>query len=502
MKSKLFSLITGLLMAASVASYGQEIVSEFTFQNGNMISNTDLVECSDGTLLTAIAYYNDYDYETVLLVCKITPDGQLVDSVVFDYGHLFSIHGAVDHFVITRFLLDDDNNTEIFRMIFIDADLNVTETRDVPIFSGLDPDSFLVDDELILTPDGDFVISYWTDVVMQGFWVKDGVFHLMRISLDGTIVAESETEQVLPPNWGNMHPGDSALAYYSQGFGILEESPRVYYKMGGYLGLNSDHPWPLIAYTFDENLSLTNSVVYKYIDEDTYFDWAGHEHFVPFAAGTYLMAAQIHYPEGIYRTSMVKFDMDNHPMVIKSVESLTAVGSPVKTVVVDENTIYHAYQTHNGYNISSLVVVRLDNDLNKLWDVTLSGGQANYAYGQCLKVLQNGDIAMVFFTSFSNGGDQFHLSIIHDGYDNTQEMTDMKKPFTFNPNPVKGQLNLHFVEGSEPASVEIQDLTGRVVATKLDGSESIDLSEMPSGVYLLHVTMKDGGTYNEKIVRE
>lgn len=71
---------------------------------------------------------------------------------------------------------------------------------------------------------------------MQGFWVKDGVSHLMRISLDGTIVAESETEQVLPPNWGNMHPGDSALAYYSQGFGILEESPRVYYKMGGYLG--------------------------------------------------------------------------------------------------------------------------------------------------------------------------------------------------------------------------------------------------------------------------
>lgn len=44
-------------MAASVASYGQKIVSEFTFQNGNMISNTDLVECSDGTLLTAIAYY-------------------------------------------------------------------------------------------------------------------------------------------------------------------------------------------------------------------------------------------------------------------------------------------------------------------------------------------------------------------------------------------------------------------------------------------------------------
>lgn len=148
-------------MAASVASYGQEIVSEFTFQNGNMISNTDLVECSDGTLLTAIAYYNDYDYETGLLVCKITPDGQLVDSVVFDYGHLFSIHGAVDHFVITRFLLDDDNNTEIFRMIFIDADLNVTETHDVPIFSGLDPDSFLVDDEQILTPDDDFVISYW-----------------------------------------------------------------------------------------------------------------------------------------------------------------------------------------------------------------------------------------------------------------------------------------------------------------------------------------------------
>ena len=55
MKTKLHSLLTGLLMAACITSYGQEIASEFTLQNGKLFSNTDIMECSDGSLLTGIA---------------------------------------------------------------------------------------------------------------------------------------------------------------------------------------------------------------------------------------------------------------------------------------------------------------------------------------------------------------------------------------------------------------------------------------------------------------
>ena len=504
MKTKLHSLITGLLLAICFTSFGQEIVSEFDLQNGKLFSNTDLMECSDGSLLTGIAYYSSDYNENGLLVCKTTPEGQLVDSVAFDYGTLFSINGATDRFVIASFNWEDADSTEIFRMSFIDADLNITETISIPIFSGVDPQRLAID-ELILTPEDNFIISYWTDLVAHSYWNEYGVFHTMRVHLDGTIVAESETDRILPPNWSNTHPSDSALTYYSQGFGIFEESPRAYYKIGGYIGTNSNHPWPLIAYTFDENLILTDTIIYKYLDENTFFDWAGHEHLVPFennaSTKTYLMAAQMHHPDGVYRASMVKYDTEHNPLVVKSVESSTATGSPIKTIVVDENTIYHAYQIHQGYNNSSVGLVRLDNDLNNLWNITLSGGQSNYAYGQCLKSLQNGDVAIAFFTS-GNSGDHFHLYIIHDDYDSTPEATTIDRPFSFNPNPMKDQLNLSFTEGIEPLGVEIFDLSGRLMNAKYSHLESLDMSVLPAGIYLLRVTMKDGTSYHEKIVKQ
>ena len=213
------------------------------------------------------------------------------------------------------------------------------------------------------------------------------------------------------------------------------------------------------------------------------------------------MAAQIHHPDGVYKASMVKYDTENNPLIIKSVETSTTTGSPIKTIVVDENTVYHAYQIHQGYYNTSVGLVRLDNGINNLWGITLSGGQSNYAYGQCLKALQNGDIAIAFFTSYGNSGDNFHLYIIHDSYDNVSEMINVEKPFTLNPNPVKDQVNIVFDEDVKPARLDLFDLEGGMVGTKHSKLESYDMSALPSGVYMLSVTMKNGTTYFEKVIK-
>ena len=505
MKTNLYSLLTGLLMAAYTVSYGQETVSEFTFHNGKQFSDTDIMECSDGTLLTGI-YYHSSDYEEYgFLVCKTSPEGQLIDSVVFGYGwNLFSINGTTDSFVIPSFYRDEIDSTGFhFRMTFIDANLNLIETVSVPIFSGVDPHRLSFDD-LILTPENNFIFSYWTDIEEDEYWADYAVFHMMCIGLDGTIISESETDRVLPPNWSNM-PAASALTYYSRGFGIFEESPRIYYKMGGYIGTNNNHPWPLIAYFFDEDLNLTDTIVNKYIDENIYYDWTGGEHLIPFEKNTfketYIMAAQIHCPDNTYRSSLVKYDMNHNPLFIANVESTTHSGSPVETVVVDENTIFHAYKAYQGYSCA-LGLVRLDNELNILWDITLSGGQFNYAYGKCLKVLQNGDVAVAFSTNYGNSGDYLHLYIIHDGYDATPEITEAKKPFVLYPNPVKDQLSLSFAENNKPESIALYDLSGHLVGTKRNNMENIDISSVSTGVYMLRVTMKDGTKYHEKILKE
>ena len=67
---------------------------------------------------------------------------------------------------------------------------------------------------------------------------------------------------------------------------------------------------------------------------------------------------------------------------------------------------------------------------------------------------------------------------------------------------MKGHLTLRFDDGAKPESVELYDLAGRLVDTKPNGLESIDMNAMPTGVYMLRVTMKDGTCYHEKILKE
>lgn len=120
---------------------------------------------------------------------------------------------------------------------------------------------------------------------------------------------------------------------------------------------------------------------------------------------------------------------------------------------------------------------------------------------QCDKEFWNGDIAAGFI-SLRNAADRLYLYIIHDDYDAIPETTTVDCPFTIYPNPVNDLLTLRFDDGTQPESVELYDLAGRLVGTKPNGLESIDLSTMTSGVYMLRVTMKDGTRYHEKILKE
>ena len=507
MKTKLYSLLTGLLMAACITSYGQEIISEFTFQNGKMFLDTDIWECSDGSLMTGISFFTS-SYEYGMEVCKISLDGQLIDSETFEYGRLFGINGAVDSFVITSLHWNDADSTDTFNMTYIDADLNPSETISVTLISGIEPQRVSVED-WFLTPENEFIISYWTDVNIEGnnHWANYAVHHMIRIGSDGTILAEATSDEMLPPNFSNMHPTDTALAYWDS-FGIFNESPRVYYKLGGYIGTDDSHPWPLLSYFFDEDLNLTNTIEYTYLDENTYFDWASGEHFVPFEKSTfretYFMAAQIHYPDGEYRASLIKYDMNHNPLIITNVESSTNTGEPIATIVADENTVYHTYQAYRGY-YPAVGLVRLDEDLNILWDTILYSAQFNWAQDHSLKVLQNGNVVVAYSTLLNSSSDRLHFYIIHDSYNDfevTPENTATETPFVIYPNPVKDAVTLTFAEGNEPASVAVYDLTGRMVGMKSEGWESINMSAMSAGVYTLRVTMKDGTSYHEKIIKE
>jgi hypothetical protein len=74
--------------------------------------------------------------------------------------------------------------------------------------------------------------------------------------------------------------------------------------------------------------------------------------------------------------------------------------------------------------------------------------------------------------------------------------------FSFYPNPAKDLLQLQYSNGTIPVGIELYDLQGRLVHTQRSAFESIDMSQLPAGTYMMRVIMEDGKSYSDKVVKE
>ena len=86
MKTKLYILFAGLLMAARITSYGQEIIREFTVN----LSNSRFVETTDGSFIMGSINMDDV-YE----VYKLSPEGELLDDTIL-LGYTNSIPAILE----------------------------------------------------------------------------------------------------------------------------------------------------------------------------------------------------------------------------------------------------------------------------------------------------------------------------------------------------------------------------------------------------------------------
>ena len=80
--------------------------------------------------------------------------------------------------------------------------------------------------------------------------------------------------------------------------------------------------------------------------------------------------------------------------------------------------------------------------------------------------------------------------------------------FTVHPNPTDDVLHVTVTDG-EIARVEMFDMFGRAVSVETHGRASlpsptitVNTSAIPSGLYLLRVTLTDGTVQNVKVVKK
>lgn len=485
MKAKLYTFLTGLLMAACINTFGQELVSEFSHSNGLMNNSCTIVEADDGTLLIGSNVYTD-EATASFVVFKYTTEGELLDSLVLpDRYYLWAAHPTDPETQVYASFVTEGTSGSI-KTVFINAELDIDDVVLTPIpnynNNCTSYGTFFFDTQ------NDIIASYW----------NGNQFHLVRIGLEGTLKEDKVVEGIIPPS-----SKPDTTVYYTE-TKLFNSSPQQFSLLGD-INRGYNNTWPILGYTFDDDFIRIDKQVYSLVKDGILVNAGMGEHFTAFDEDSYLLAARIQHGTYGY-AGLIKFSRANHePMQVQLFEGNDPYRynvAPCDTKVLDDYNIYFTYLTHVITN-NSVALVRTTSDLEQIWSVTFPEIPQQVFSNAKITVLRDGRIALsvlVYDEDYTKT--DLHVYIVHDSYDATPETIVYETPFTLYPNPVKGLMSLRFDDGAEPESVELYNLAGCLVATSCNNFDSIDMNTLSSGVYMLHVTMKDGTSYHKKIVKE
>ena len=156
-------------------------------------------------------------------------------------------------------------------------------------------------------------------------------------------------------------------------------------------------------------------------------------------------------------------------------------------------------------NPNALTVTKLTDEFEILWRKTYALPDT---YLEPHEILATSDGGCLIIGNASRGNlpyygtyEWFALKLEADGSEGSGEITVKDEIFIY-PNPVRDILHLSVPTYLKPIRVEIFDLQGRLVRTQSKAFESIDMSQLPAGTYTLRVTLEDGKTYSDKVVKE
>ena len=157
-------------------------------------------------------------------------------------------------------------------------------------------------------------------------------------------------------------------------------------------------------------------------------------------------------------------------------------------------TVFIDYNQDNVFDAEENVL-NLEKSTNMQIDTSITiAANALIGYTR-MRVMMNYDTSKVVCEGFRYGEvEDYCIEIVKGGL-SVNEESDVN--ITVYPNPVSENL---YVEGSKIAFIEIVDLQGRSLM-KLPKSSSIDLKQLPEGIYFCVITTNDGKVTCKKIIK-
>ncbi len=477
------TLLFALLITATFGQ-AQEIVTEFWHENGLYFNIHNIVEANDNTLLVECPMFEPLPYVNDLgdMFYKVSLEGELLDSlfIASDNVPLRTLFEPVPNdekkYIYGCFEQHESDSTTYLKLTTIDKDLNILSELEVPITDFL-YDYVITSSDLFIDFYGDIIASYWCQQK----------FYMLRIGIDGTIKHHRMVEEM----------ASSGLMIQVRHTNVFCESPLTYY----YLGWKNSKNEGLQAYFIDSLFQVTGEHQYYQMDDLGRFDGGMQEHIVPFETSTYLLSSRFEKGYTQEGTALAMFDIQFNLLKMKWFEEKPPFNSiaPIQTIVAAPDTIYYGFMTGSG-SPNRLALACLDADLNVRW-MRYFLEPDMFHWATCMTVLHDGKVAIGSFKYGQNPGG-ISVVIISDQLWDVPENQDWVRPYTYYPNPAQDQLHLQYSPDVQPKQVELYDLQGRLVRSLSQGLENLDMQGFTSGQYLMKVTLEDGKSFTDKVVKE
>ena len=466
-----------------------------------------LMEMTDGSLLGGIGIYQEVTLGEVLH--KISR--QELPMVVFDT--LFLHYELLPWFLAAKDPRGDGN--------IIAALYNDTSSMDCFLEIQRFDDSLNFDTAKIIVPiahsirtgnypgpqldtNGDIVLAYY-DYDSSPLEIT-----FARIGIDGTVKLQKSNDSL------KIDAGRLA------GPIVFSESPPTYFCWGYYY--DSPHYQANVnCYLLDSLFDVTNFYTLPQRsgspDHVDYTNDAFNTSFLGLEDGRFLVARA--YNRDPYLLPLIeddgvavmKYDRDFNLLACRKFLSepyYTNSSFGAKAIGLEKSRdgfVYFAYFTHKSSKESQVCVVKMDNDLNIVWQRHCFDREEGRDYGKMI-VLDDNSVAVMGINTFYDYGagcldhsEAFYV-IVHDDYDALDKQDIIIRPYTFYPNPAQSELHLHYSPDVQPARIELYDLQGRLLQTQTQGLDNIGLEGLAAGQYLMKVTLKDGKTFTDKVLKK
>lgn len=186
---------------------------------------------------------------------------------------------------------------------------------------------------------------------------------------------------------------------------------------------------------------------------------------------------------------VIKKDASGNDIWSKSYDLASGNINKMKIIEFSPNEYTLAYSTYNNNGYDDKVLKKINNDGSTAWEHNYNDiiSPENNYYGGITKTTDNN--LMLLTRKITNGTDPKHSLYKLGGSLAVANFSTSQ--LSIYPNPTADFINIKTKNNQKISKVEIFDLSGRLIKTEMQNTNSIDVKSLNKGSYLLKVSSNE-----------